>query len=761
MLWNSAGKSKGTTDKNSGRINSNSGDAQDLSALAKNFKKRFGEEVASDDQDGETMQSSDHVFETPGRKRRFSGGTRPKTPVEEAAESMSPAKLAAEVQKARARAREERFGDSSARGNKLTANPSPSTRPTRSVPMGKDAGTAPRETPPPARTTRIPLDVAAAGQQQQGFHKSKITDFVAASASSPPQEAPAVAGGGGKGPLPAVARPIASMDDTVSASAKPRAVSPLTTTSGAPARISAAPRSNTSPSSAAASSVVVRPNPEEVDTGTPNKTGRRSAAVAKVASIGEAILVDKSPTTTAASGAGPKRPVPDGGDVVVVEPPAKKVLALSKTPSSPSSSPPPPSRRQAAGAAGGKIHTLRLRLRADVVTDPEKPAQMGPPASAGTGASWSSSVEESKGFEPPNPAPDAGVEECKGFDPPNLPPTLTSQHQEKAAPAPSPKVSTEVISAPARASAIASPGAVSRLSVAGDGGTPTSSTFAREGSWGPSFGIVGASQGKAIATPLVPATPAPSPDVSVSKAPNPWILSPETPTFAKNQGRPLAQSFPQPTTPTGVNRNSGANEVKKRRPAGRTAGEGDAIAVLPSVVASSGSGRSGGVRRGVDEPGGDITPVTSKAPTGSSPRRASPPTPDVGGTRGSNVTNRVVPTQARLLSNTSAGSNAQPLPVTQQGAAAGGVAPVAVTAAGRVGAATAAARAPIPTPAPALAAEGEATGVAGEPGAAVGGQVVLGVHMSGRAGQLLERLKREREESLDFERKLTQALLDL
>ncbi|CAM9993744.1 unnamed protein product [Ectocarpus fasciculatus] len=45
--------------------------------------------------------------------------------------------------------------------------------------------------------------------------------------------------------------------------------------------------------------------------------------------------------------------------------------------------------------------------------------------------------------------------------------------------------------------------------------------------------------------------------------------------------------------------------------------------------------------------------------------------------------------------------------------------------------------------------------------AAPSGQVVLGVRLGGKAGELLERLKREREESLDFERKLTQALMDL
>lgn len=85
-------------------------------------------------------------------------------------------------------------------------------------------------------------------------------------------------------------------------------------------------------------------------------------------------------------------------------------------------------------------------------------------------------------------------------------------------------------------------------------------------------------------------------------------------------------------------------------------------------------------------------------------------------------------------------------------------------------AAAAAAAATLGPPAAAQAAGGVAAGAvaaaaAGDGGVAevdaVGGQVVLGVHLHGTAGQLLARLKREREESLDYERKLTQALLDL
>lgn len=92
--------------------------------------------------------------------------------------------------------------------------------------------------------------------------------------------------------------------------------------------------------------------------------------------------------------------------------------------------------------------------------------------------------------------------------------------------------------------------------------------------------------------------------------------------------------------------------------------------------------------------------------------------------------------------------------------------PVATAAAIAAGAATAT----VGSPAAAQAAGDVATGAAGAAAAgdggtaeadAVGGQVVLGVHLSGTAGQLLARLKREREESMDYERKLTQALLDL
>ncbi|CAN0333120.1 unnamed protein product [Pylaiella littoralis] len=765
VLWNSAGKGKGTAGNgggssqsldggviSSGRISSSSGDAQDLSALAKKFKERFGEEVASDDEDDETTQISDNVFETPGRKRRFSIDARPKTPVEEVAQSMSPAKLAAEVQKARARAREERFGGSV--GSSLTTKPSPAARPlTRAVSIGKAAATAPRETPPPARTPTIPLAYAATRQQhQQCSHENKkVTGVVTASASSPPQEAAAVAAGGEKGILPSAAGPkafplagTASTDDKVSP--KLGAVAPLTITSGASAQISAHPRSTISPSPPAASPVFVRPDPQEVDMNALGKSERRSPDVAKAATTGEAMPVDKPPPPTITSGAAPKRPAPDGMDAVAAEPPAKKVLASPKTPSLRSSSL-SPSQRQAAGATGGTFHTLRLRLRTDLVADPKQPAQMGPPATGGgAGAGGSSGVEERTGPQPPNPAPDAGVEECKGFDPPNLPPTSTSQHRQDATPAPSSDTSTGVASAPAGASTRDSPGAVSRSSVAGDGGTPTSSTFPREGSWGPSFGIVRVAGERTTASPLVPATPAPSPVVSASKARNPWILSPDTPTFARNQGRPLAQCFPQPTTPTGGSSNG---DEEKGRSAGRTAGGGGyAVAVVPSVVARSGNGGSGGdgVRRELGESGGDRTPAASKAPASSSPRRASPPTTGVSEPRGSNVTDRGIQPQARLPSSTRAASNAQTLSVTQQGTAAGGAAPVAGTASEGVGAAAAA------------AAESASTRVEGGTGAA---QVLLGVHMSGRAGQLLDRLKREREESLDFERKLTQALLDL
>lgn len=112
--------------------------------------------------------------------------------------------------------------------------------------------------------------------------------------------------------------------------------------------------------------------------------------------------------------------------------------------------------------------------------------------------------------------------------------------------------------------------------------------------------------------------------------------------------------------------------------------------------------------------------------------------------RGGKAAGHVV--QAQASSSTIPGSSSDAPPVTQRGAA-GGSAPAAAAAAG----------------AGSVAAGGVVAAAAGSEREAVApeGHVIFGVHVSGSAGQLLARLMRERDESLDHERKLTQALLDL
>ncbi|CAN0147501.1 unnamed protein product [Scytosiphon promiscuus] len=719
-------------------------------------------------------------LEPRGRKRGPGGGGRSasRRPVEEAARSMTPAQLAAEVQKARARAREARFGGGGGGGggtSSSSSTPLSSAPQPRSLPIGKPAAASSGEPSGAAAPLKRPLvDVA------------KISDpsrphFVApASPSPPPQQQQQQPLPGSKGAFPAARAKVATVrkeaSGSSSSSTPPRAVSPVATASATSVPISAAAgrAAAAAPGSSAAAPILVRPDPEEVDTSAPSKTER--AAGPRAGTAAEAIPVDETPTDTSA--AAPKRPAPTGGDVVVIEPPAKKLL--SPPPRTAGSSPPPSSSPRPPAAvpvAGGKTLTLRLRLRTDfAAAEAKQPASTAAPAAASVGEDGAGGVEECKGFKPPNPPPDAGVEECKGFDPPNLSaspaprlrdsatspsPTVLSgaasaegaMPQTAVTPQPKPSVPSTTISlgprnvvAAAASSAPPPPptttttaAAASRLRTTADGGTPVdASASASAGSWGPSFGIAGASS-PAGRTRSVPATPAPSP-TAVRPKKNPWILSSEAPTFARNRGRPLAQSFP---TPAPAARKSGSG----------SSGSGSSSSVIDTAARknpgtpglgtfSGGGGGGGGGAHGVDGGGsGSGTTGTAKA---------------LGG--GADVGDLALQAQALPPSSASAGSNLPPPSATQTGRvlrqevavdSATAAALAAVTGAG-IGAARARAH----------AAEGVEAG-AGAPADAPSGQLVLGVQLGGRAGELLERLRREREESLDFERKLTQALLDL
>lgn len=750
MLWSPGSKGKGAEGGGSASLDGGSGsnsggNGEDLSALAKKFKERYGEEVASDDGDDAMVVGGD-ALDTPVRKRGLNGGASPRTPAEEVAQSMSPAKLAAEIQKARARAREQRFGGGGGGGGKPVA--------------------APRGAP----AARIPLDHAASvGQKRNGAGS-------AASASSLPQEVP-----GGKGSVPAAVAaaaarkaprlanttggggPSASTSSTSATAVAgsggpaprvtPATVSPLTTTSRASVRRTAAPASSTG---SAKAPVVVRADTGEVDTSAASKAERTAAVTAP-----EAIPMDEAHAASTTSAPAPKRPAPDGGDVVVIEPPSKKIMPP------PSKASPPPSSSRPAGVGGGKVHTLRLRLRTEAAAEAKQPERVVPPETdvAGSGGGG---MEEFKGFDPPNPRPDGGVEECKGFDPPNLPPA-SKPRQQNAPPAASPPTTAESatsttpsgtstaapVATPAPAAgggATAPNSAAKRSSTGADGAAaPSSSALAREGSWGPSFGIFGATADRSTETRPVPATPAPSP-VAGAPPPNPWILSPEAPTFARNQGRPLAPSFRKPSPAAGGGSGGASGGARTAAGNGEVGSAGraaaserdDAAAVTRPATPGGGSNsssRGGLVGRG--------TSPASKAPAGGSPRQTSTPTPSAALAVGGGAQDKVAAgpaVQAQAGNSAVPGSNPDAPRVARQGAA--GVSPPAAAAAGaRAGSAAA----------------GGVAAAAGaeEEAAAPGGQLLLGVHLSGSAGQLLARLARERVESRDYERKLTLALLDL
>ncbi|CAM9247856.1 unnamed protein product [Ectocarpus sp. 13 AM-2016] len=766
VLW-SPGKGKGPEDRASldtggGR----NGDVQNLSILANEFKERYGEEVDAPDDDGGGMTTGSNVFETPKRKGRLSGGAKPRTPVEEVVKSMSPARLAAEAQKARARAREKRFGGGGGGGGSSSKPPSSPAPPARPFPVGKPPDTL-RGAPPAAAVSKVPMNRAAG---VQGDKNGKGTSAAVTTASSQAQQPQ-----GGKGILRTAApkgSTPANGPGRSSGGSAPTVVSTVAAPKGANLPVSAT-------SAAAAVPALVTPDAEEVDASAASKTGSRAAATTVQA---EAIPMDEPPAAATTSAAAPKRPAAEGGDVGAAEPPVKKALTL------PSPQSPP--------ATGGKIHTLRLRLRTDLEADSKQPAPAAPSPAAAAGGG----AGERQGFEPPTSPADGGVEECKGFDPPNLPrkaATVSSAGSKpspvaapstgfkkpsvasvgtaaSAAPAvapvpaapattitaaPAPALLAPAPSAPAPLATATTPIAVaSRLSVPAEGSSPNNLALTRKGSWGPSFGIPSAPAG----TP--PPTPAPSPDVAAANKTNPWILSPESPTFGRNRGRPLAQAFPKPSQPTRGSSSSSSISSRSRSAAGAagaaglasaTRSAGEAASVQPDTRSSSGGCGDGGIREG-RALGDNGTPATSRLAS-STPCRASPQ----GGTRGANMAN----SSSRLThpltgAGASTGTNAQSPPSNRP---SGELLPLdraaeRPAAAWQAGGGSAACS---PAGSTLDAAAETAAGTDAGAAPASGGVVVLGVRMGGKAGELLERLKREREESLDFERKLTQALMDL
>lgn len=660
----------GSVDANSDGSNNNHSvqKGRKLRSLAASFRERYGEDLMmdQDDVDGKGEEATLHA----------TGGSA--MSLADTVLSMSPTKMASEVQKARARAREQRFG--------ITSK-SPGAMPAR-APFSANAGAASR----PSGSTEI-------GRASNGGKEGESAAAEIPSASraayipttTPP--APATTASSGLSAEPAMVEALAS---------GLHVASDVLSVAGWSVPPSSSNSSVSSPSPATMIPVVP---PAVAEKKVESLSGPRASgpAVVEVVTLED----EDSPTTGPAA---PKRPISDGGDVAVVQPPPKKMM--------------PTKPRQ--GTSPGKVHTLRLRLRTDAPgTMPERAFDGG--------------VEESKGFEPPNPPTptDGGVEECKGFDPPNLPPTR--RRTPDALPVfPSPGgVPLDVAARPAvlqkpptasamdsvSAAPVASP-AVSSLSLPD---VVRDSGLSRQSSWGPSFGISDQAEN-------VPAVSTPEP---VAPSSNPWVLSPSAPTFAKNRGRPLAQSFSQPAA------------IKAA--VGCSGSAGARLSTLRPVSARN-SGGSGGGRYATTSNDGNRD-NTSNQDEATTPSRAS-------GTSRLETPSSVVGDQATnglgggqqgaglpysdASHPQSAGQSSTPLDPQQRDAAidsAGG---------GGVGGGGA----------------GDSAGVGQDEAAAFTVEAgseenALGVRVGGRALELLERMKREREESLDFDRKLTQALLDL
>ncbi|CAM9216681.1 unnamed protein product [Sphacelaria rigidula] len=756
VLWSPGRKSGkgGSKDKggaddgggvNKGRAGGKGDDARDsrrtgrhLNALMRSFKERTGEELCMDDADD--MEGSDEGSESavPGPRNKRAR-TRRGNPAAEAAAAtavtMSPAKLAAEVQRARARAREERFG-----GGAKSKKPS---RGARSVVASgtlasgnKTAAQAPTEAT--SRTKTPPREATAAAALEPDVRRIPRAEHVSltrtplslGAASAPPRTAATGS------PAAITSRAHAGSTSSVSDFTAACSGSDLTRSSLptplVPKVPTAASEAGAAPAAAVPPRAPILPRMPSPPTQIPSV--ERSSEKESV----------KSRTSSSEQVSG-------------------GVLRLASTPSTPLehknnlSQPHASSKNTQETTADAKVHTLRLRLRADVASN-SRPAVPQAPQRAFDGG-----VEESKGFEPPSPRPDSGVEECKSFDPPNLP--LASAARAAPAKANMTLSSKDETSMPAARprQATPPPGASSTRTSMSVTPSPRRPSY-----WGPSFGITDAGQPAAVGA--ITGT-AKAPSTSKVPARNPWVLSPDVPTFAKNQGRPLSRSSLQSALTDGVF----AMAIR---------GDGNASSsclstAVPGTAKTTVTGRSGSVPRSGRTQAGTLERNTvghsdSDVIDGGGEGRGNEGAPKAnpegsllrpGGADSTAMVGSVAHgTQPAALATGAADRQEgrldgqgehQPTPFLA-------VAPSTETqveqrnAARRQRRASAGIRGTAATPA------GASEGSAGSPGggAEVADEVLLGVRVSGIARDLLERLKKEREESLELERKLAQALLD-
>lgn len=608
-----------------------------LSSLAKSFKQTFGEEIGEGGGDGD----GGHMVEAqPMAKRtRARGGSA----ALEVAETMSPEKLASEVQKARARAREERFGGAA-----------------RQVAAGAGArlvgvGSRPTSTSTSTSTkTRTSGGSAEVDGRTLGASRNKQ--------GSPP---------------------------------------PGTQTSGDDVKTSPPPSVASEPS----------PRPAELSDGEaarvaePPETRGESDVVtpSSVTPLSPGLAV---PTVNSSSSVATVAPAPAmaKGEPLVESIPANATRAAQEHGGSSATGKVPAKPADAASSEGvpEKVHTLRLRMRADMYGTSNRGTDDG--------------VEESKGFDPPNADGDGGSEESKGSEPPNLLPGPTRT--------PSPCVPSGPVPSDPPATSPATPPAEESVGVTAESG----SSHAGSGTRGP-LPIPGQ---PSVRVPWGPCFSVPRPAVAVAASPtpvpsattNPWVLSSSAPTFSRNRGRPLASSFSEPVSRGALKRRVETPQEmpnKRGRPDGSQAGHSGATG--GDLTASEGDPESAldpgarGYRRLSSRGAG----AAGRCPGTVGESEAD----ELGGGRRLSVCEYDGPSGDRDdLQGSRPAESRDKLIIDWNG-------------------------------------EDEVVPAEEDPAPVDGEDTVLGVRVTGAAKDLLERLKREREESMDLERKLTQALLDL
>lgn len=648
--------------------------SQNLSTSTNSFKQEYGEDLAfcdnGDANGGGKSQSARAQQSASRRKRSLNGSGGGSSAAEEMARSMSPARLAVEVQKARERARQARFGGG--------VKPSVAAAGVSSIAKMSTSATS---------QTGLPADLRSQPNGGSGGENCAVNKLSERCQGSTHSTVSTQTKNQSRGSCGAPLIDPSTTSKAISEDVVSHSGSIALSVAVAPAKLHGRASDPSKPCEPPPAPVVP---PIEADEGKTDGVKGGALASAGTGAMEDSALTAKvTPVTEMPSmTALPKRDEAEKGDMARMEP------TLKKMPMSPI-----------------RVLTLLLRLRSDVET-------------AGVSESkLDGGVEECKGFDPPNSYHDNGVEECKGFDPPNLPPTPTPRPSPRPAlpggailglsdsivepkvMLQTPKVVASSPVGPTKATEVTTTDSPSSIIPQERG---QALALVGQSTWGPSFGI---SQGSTTANAIVPAK-------LVAPA-NPWIISPNLSALAKNQGRPLARSFPLAAATEQAN--IGEKRVSESRPRSTRISD-----ERPALTASGESNVENG------------------------------PTLDAGGNKGDDRSWRRSPDRGVIAASRLENGTHPPVPVSFDAEA-------------RLGNEPSKRRCQTPIPgsesdqasaSQQQAVDAEAANESTGAGSNQDG-TLQGLKVDKMTEELLEKLEKEREESIEFDRKLTEALLDL